>query len=304
MRPAKINLHLGVGAPRADGFHPLTTVYQAISLYDDLRRHARTRAGLSTPAVADYIDAAGAARPAAQHRRPRPLPLLAAPRRLRRLRCGAGRQDDPGRGRAWPAARPTPPPRWSPSTGSGASGLPTTSCSRSRPSWAATSRSRSSGGTALGSGRGEQVEPRSIDQGTWWWVVVPAADGLVHARGLPALRPRCSPTPPPSPPRPATCCWRLADPGPAPAGRRPAQRPAAARRCDLRPDLARRDLAGGEAAGALRGHGVGLRTDLRLPVRVRRARPRRRRRARRRAPRRRAGRPRAGRRGPPSMEPG
>lgn len=33
---AKINLHLGVGAPREDGFHPLATVYQAIGVYDDL----------------------------------------------------------------------------------------------------------------------------------------------------------------------------------------------------------------------------------------------------------------------------
>lgn len=34
--PAKINLHLGVGAPREDGFHPLATVYQAVGLYDDV----------------------------------------------------------------------------------------------------------------------------------------------------------------------------------------------------------------------------------------------------------------------------
>lgn len=33
---AKINLHLGVAAPREDGFHPLTTVYQAIGLCDDV----------------------------------------------------------------------------------------------------------------------------------------------------------------------------------------------------------------------------------------------------------------------------
>ena len=31
--PAKINLHLGVGPVRADGFHPLATAYQAISLF-------------------------------------------------------------------------------------------------------------------------------------------------------------------------------------------------------------------------------------------------------------------------------
>ena len=35
--PAKINLALVVGRPREDGFHPLNTVYQAISLYDDVR---------------------------------------------------------------------------------------------------------------------------------------------------------------------------------------------------------------------------------------------------------------------------
>jgi hypothetical protein len=31
---AKINLGLGIGAPRADGFHGLVTVYQTLELYD------------------------------------------------------------------------------------------------------------------------------------------------------------------------------------------------------------------------------------------------------------------------------
>jgi 4-diphosphocytidyl-2-C-methyl-D-erythritol kinase len=35
--PAKINLHLSVGPRRPDGFHELTTVYHAISLFDELR---------------------------------------------------------------------------------------------------------------------------------------------------------------------------------------------------------------------------------------------------------------------------
>lgn len=35
--PAKINLSLGVGPVREDGFHPLATVYQAIDLHDELR---------------------------------------------------------------------------------------------------------------------------------------------------------------------------------------------------------------------------------------------------------------------------
>jgi len=34
--PAKVNLHLQVGPPRRDGFHELTPVYHAISLYDEI----------------------------------------------------------------------------------------------------------------------------------------------------------------------------------------------------------------------------------------------------------------------------
>ena len=56
--PAKINLHLGVGAPRADGFHPLDTVYMAIGVHDDVTarlgedawnaENARSRAWMSS----------------------------------------------------------------------------------------------------------------------------------------------------------------------------------------------------------------------------------------------------------------
>lgn len=34
--PAKVNLHLAVGAPRPDGYHELVTVFHAISLYDEV----------------------------------------------------------------------------------------------------------------------------------------------------------------------------------------------------------------------------------------------------------------------------
>ena len=34
--PAKINLALKVGGRRADGYHPLATVYHAVSLYDEV----------------------------------------------------------------------------------------------------------------------------------------------------------------------------------------------------------------------------------------------------------------------------
>jgi len=35
--PAKINLHLGVGAVRADGYHELQTIYHGIGLYDEIK---------------------------------------------------------------------------------------------------------------------------------------------------------------------------------------------------------------------------------------------------------------------------
>lgn len=38
--PAKINLCLGVGPVRDDGFHPLATVYQAVDLHDEVRAAA------------------------------------------------------------------------------------------------------------------------------------------------------------------------------------------------------------------------------------------------------------------------
>jgi 4-diphosphocytidyl-2-C-methyl-D-erythritol kinase len=39
---AKINLGLGIGAPRADGFHGLVTVYQTLELYDQVTVSARS----------------------------------------------------------------------------------------------------------------------------------------------------------------------------------------------------------------------------------------------------------------------
>ena len=58
--PAKINLHLGVGPVRDDGFHPLVTVYQAIGLYDDVTATpAAAGEGWTVHTVADaHIDLA------------------------------------------------------------------------------------------------------------------------------------------------------------------------------------------------------------------------------------------------------
>lgn len=47
--PAKINLHLGVGPVRPDGYHDLVTVFQAVTLYDDVvaRGHTGLRVTVS-----------------------------------------------------------------------------------------------------------------------------------------------------------------------------------------------------------------------------------------------------------------
>ncbi|RRR99548.1 4-(cytidine 5'-diphospho)-2-C-methyl-D-erythritol kinase [Glycomyces terrestris] len=44
--PAKINPHLGVGDARADGYHALSTVYQAISLHDTVTAEPREEPGI------------------------------------------------------------------------------------------------------------------------------------------------------------------------------------------------------------------------------------------------------------------
>lgn len=54
--PAKINLCLGVGPVRDDGYHPLATVYQAVDLHDEVRASSRDD-GEITVAVHSELDA-------------------------------------------------------------------------------------------------------------------------------------------------------------------------------------------------------------------------------------------------------
>ena len=44
---AKINLRLDIHGKRADGFHELRTVFQTISLHDELRLRASSRPGIA-----------------------------------------------------------------------------------------------------------------------------------------------------------------------------------------------------------------------------------------------------------------
>ncbi|WP_050803319.1 MULTISPECIES: 4-(cytidine 5'-diphospho)-2-C-methyl-D-erythritol kinase [Protofrankia] len=67
--PAKVNLHLGVGARRDDGYHTVITILQAVSLYDEITVAAVDGAAVDPdavePAVSVEVTGEGAAGPAA-----------------------------------------------------------------------------------------------------------------------------------------------------------------------------------------------------------------------------------------------
>ena len=45
--PAKLNLQLAVGPPRADGYHHLVTVFHAVSLFDEVTAEPAERDGVT-----------------------------------------------------------------------------------------------------------------------------------------------------------------------------------------------------------------------------------------------------------------
>jgi 4-diphosphocytidyl-2-C-methyl-D-erythritol kinase len=243
---AKINLHLGVGAPRDDGFHPVVTVYQAIGLYDDLEVSADDDWSVGT-GVSDYIapgaipatganivDAA-AALLARQHSREvtgrvriaKSIPVAGG--------LAGGSADAAaalvGLDRVW--GLDTPPDDLRRLAAELGSDVPFALL----------------GGTAIGTGRGELVLPVA-DPGVWWWVVVPSGEGLSTPdvyRHFDAMFPDASPSPAPA----EALLDALASGEPprlAVALHNDLQRPA----LDLRPDL-QVVLDEGARAGALRG---------------------------------------------------
>ena len=177
---AKINLHLGVGAPREDGFHPLTTVYQAIGLCDDVTATpgAITEAGPDLRVEvrgSDWID----------------LSVIPADDRnlAHRAATALGALHDREiRGlleieKAIPVAGGL-------AGGSADAAAALVALDRAydlRTSDDDLLRIAADlgsdvpfaliGGTALGTGRGELVESVA-DVGTWWWVLVPDSQGL------------------------------------------------------------------------------------------------------------------------------
>ena len=243
---AKINLLLGVGGPRPDGFHTLVTVYQAVSLYDDLTVAAADSVTIATE-VARYIDPAqlpraghnivdrAASALAAHHRRP----VTAAVRVDKSIPIAGGLAGGSADGAAALLAldrlydlRTSDEDLLLLAAGLG-SDVPFALL----------------GGSALGEGHGEIVTPLE-DRGTWWWVVVPAEDGM----STPAVYRHYDQLRPDAPELPAP-----ADEVVAALASGDVRRLAAAvhndleqAACDLRPDLARLIVEGVDA-GAVRG---------------------------------------------------
>lgn len=243
---AKINLHLGVGGRREDGFHELHTVYQAISIHSTATATPADSWSLETDAAA-FIETSGL--PAeADNLATRAAYLLAGsagrePHAHVRIEKGIPIAGGLAGGSADAAATLVALDRlWDLRT--------------PRDELLALAAELGSdvpfslvGRTALGLGRGERVEPVH-DRGPWWWVVVPDPEGLstpsVYAR-FDELYPEAAATPP----RADALIAALATGDPhalASTLFNGLQEPA----FSLRPDLRQR-VAAGEDAGALRG---------------------------------------------------
>ena len=172
--PAKINLFLGVGATRPDGFHPLTTVYQAVGLYEDVTVedapdwsvHVTGDGWVDLAAVPTDGDniAVRAGRALAAHHG---LDRAARIEIVKGIPVAGGMAG----GSADAAAVLVGLDRlWGLHTGDDDL-LAIAATLGSDVPFALI------GGTALGTGRGEVVTPVD-DGGSWWWVVVFSDEGL------------------------------------------------------------------------------------------------------------------------------
>jgi 4-diphosphocytidyl-2-C-methyl-D-erythritol kinase len=172
--PAKINLHLGVGPVEEDGYHPLVTVFQAVDLYDELTLRESPRTSLTVSG--DGVEVAGvprdesnlvlrAVRALAEHHARDDL--TAAMHLRKRIPVAGGLAGG--------------------SADAAAALLGLDSLYELRTGRLVLSRIAAGlgsdvpfclhGGTALGTGRGEQLAPL-MTRGDYWWVLVPDASGL------------------------------------------------------------------------------------------------------------------------------
>jgi 4-diphosphocytidyl-2-C-methyl-D-erythritol kinase len=169
--PAKLNLHLSAGALRSDGFHDLTTVYQAVGLYDEVEIERAD--ALSVTVTGDMADQVPAD---AGNLAARAVTLLAqetgnAPHVRITIRKGIPVSGGCAGGSADAAAGLV-----------GADALWGTALPKERMATLAARLGSDvpfavHGGTALGTGRGERLTP-VLAHGEYAWVLAVAEGGL------------------------------------------------------------------------------------------------------------------------------
>ena len=172
--PAKINLHLGVGAVRPDGYHPLVTVFQSVGLYDELTlRPARTSSmtvsgeGIEVAAVPTGPSnlVLRAVEVLAEHHHRPDLAVSAHLRKRIPVAGGlAGGSTDAAAALVGvDSLFELHTPRQELHDLAATLGSDVPFCLH--------------GGTALGTGRGEELAPL-MSRGDYWWVLLPDDDGL------------------------------------------------------------------------------------------------------------------------------
>jgi 4-diphosphocytidyl-2-C-methyl-D-erythritol kinase len=170
--PAKINLHLGVGPLRADGYHELNTVYHAISIHDELTARRGDTLTLT-------MEGEGAGE----------LALDDSNLVIRAARALAAHTGHPAHVRLH--LRKQIPLAGGLAGGSADAAATLVACDTlwgtglSRDELATIAAGLGSdvpflvhGGTALGTGRGEAVSPVLVRPTSWHWVVAIADGGL------------------------------------------------------------------------------------------------------------------------------
>ncbi|GAA1735085.1 4-(cytidine 5'-diphospho)-2-C-methyl-D-erythritol kinase [Luedemannella helvata] len=244
--PAKINLHLGVGPVRADGYHELATVYHAISIHDELSARAADSLVLT-------MDGEGAGE----------LALDDTNLVIRAAKALAEATARPAHARLH--LRKQIPLAGGLAGGSADAAAALVACDAlwgtglGREELAHIAASLGSdvpflvlGGTALGSGRGETVTPILASGHQWHWVVAVADGGLstpaVYQR-LDEMREAGEAPDPIGAPDEILVALRQRDPAVLAKALQNDMAPAA---LSLRPAL-RDVLAAGDAAGALAG---------------------------------------------------
>lgn len=176
--PAKINLCLGVGPMRKDGFHPLATVYQAVDVHDEVKASAVADGSLT---VTVHFDGDRAREAAAVPEDDNNLAIRAA----RLLREKTGASDG-----AAIAIRKVIPVAGGMAGGSADAAAALVACNElwgtglTRGELEIIAAELGSdvpflihGGIAMGGGRGELISP-VLARGSYHWVFAIAAEGL------------------------------------------------------------------------------------------------------------------------------